>query len=218
MDSTALGLLLRRDGEHLQPVYCCHRPNGGNVTRKELAAAAELADWVWGTQLLILYWPKKGAPPQWLSEYGDVEEAKALPVASADKDHRNRRMLRALDEHDLAGGTVGVGVFGTSDEPGRTAERKRDTDPATLDAEVSGEVVTPTDLGLTSKADLLRAVGRRGAAPAQLAATESCLMWFAKHCGNCWSCVDRAEAFVGAWGHDPTPYRRGTSAWKIARS
>jgi hypothetical protein len=217
LDSTALGLLLTRwpAGERLQPVYCCHRQNGGNVTRKELEAAADLADWVLGRELLILYWERPKGPPSWLAEFGAVEETRAMPVDAKDKDWRNRRMIEALDEYGLADGKVALGVFLTPRDKG--AERRKDMKQSELAKGVPGELVTPRVLGIPDKTALLEAVGRRGDAPEQLWSTQSCLMWFAKHCGNCWSCVDRATAMMKALGEDRTDYRKNSTAWKLAR-
>ena len=214
IDSTALGLLMRRQGERLQAVYCCHRRNGGNVTKKEIVAASKLADAIWQTDMLIVYWKRKGGPPTWLDEYGDVGDSRHMPVPTSAKDHRNRRMLQALDDHDLADGTIGVGIIGIPSERGGR-QRAIDTDPAEL-RKLHPGIVSGNDYA-TDKADLIRKVGRRGNNADLLYATESCLMYFAKHCGNCWSCVDRARAFMAAWGEDRTDYRKDTTAWKVAR-
>ena len=42
--------------------------------------------------------------------------------------------------------------------------------------------------------------------------SESCLMYFNTHCGECISCHERVDAFMQAWGKDETRYRRGTYA------
>ena len=64
---------------------------------------------------------------------------------------------------------------------------------------------------------LLCEIGKRGRYPEIMWKSQSCRLYFKKHCGNCNSCRERAQAFMEAWGEDRTNYRRGSPADLIRR-
>jgi hypothetical protein len=220
MDCVCLGILARRRGLNLTPVYASHRANVGNVTKKELSAAVPLARPVTGNELVTFKPPAKKQPP-WYGD--DVRYTPRLPVASERKSWRNRIMLDVLHDADLTGGLVVVGVFGGGERAAQ-AGRGEDVSKTGLAAHMKkigarGQVLTAEDFfkGEVDKVKLLNAVSPGSKEARLVRATESCLMYFASPCGNCWSCVDRARAFMQSWGSDTTPYRPKTTAWSIAR-
>jgi hypothetical protein len=160
---------------------------------------------------------KKPASPggdAWYGEHGDVHYVSGLPVSKKNKKRRNRIFLKILGK---TGGPdfdfVALGVFGPSTNdnvpPGDVCYDKLVKATPWLEP---GQLVTFESLGITNKADMIRSVGRRGRNPDLLYASESCLMYFNTHCGECLSCHERADAFMEAWGHDGTKYRKGTYA------
>jgi len=223
MDSVLLGILARRQGLGLVPVFMSHRGNVGNVTKKELGAAHGLAEAVTGRPLVVFKPEAKSRPAAWYGD--DVRFTDRLPVLKADKPQRNRTFLSVLHDAGLADGTVVVGVFGPG-ERAQAAGRADDVSKRGLQAHMRkigarGTVLTAEDFGGggrdSGKVDLLRQVRPRSKDAELVTQSESCLMYFAKPCGDCWSCMDRAEALLEAWGYDPTPYRSNSKAGRLTR-
>jgi 7-cyano-7-deazaguanine synthase in queuosine biosynthesis len=223
LDSTAIAILARRKGLDLTPVYMSHRGNVGNVTKKEITAAHKLAKKATGNDLVV-FKPKAKSLPAW---YGnDVRFTGRLPVTKAKKANRNRVFLEVLHDAGMADGLVLVGVFGT-DARGLAAGRAKDVSKPGLSAHLKkigakGTIKTAEDFGGASrdqgKTDLLKEIGKTSRQAPLLSQTESCLMYFGKPCGNCWSCVERAQAFMRAWGQDKTPYRPASTAGRLRRA
>ncbi|TFH67037.1 MAG: hypothetical protein E4G90_00440 [Gemmatimonadales bacterium] len=215
LDSVSLAILLERQGLgglEVLPVYMAHRP-GGNVTKKELEAAGPLAEEITGHELLIVKAKPKGND-DWYRKLGQVCYSRRLPVSKANKKRRNRTFLKVakdlgLDQCDR----IALGVFGPSANANvpeadvcydqlvkRTPWLKR------------GQLVTFESMGIFDKTAMLKAVGRGALNRGRVYASESCLMYFNTHCGECISCHQRADAFMEAWGQDKTRYRKGTYA------
>lgn len=218
-DSVALGILLKKAGYDLQPVYCSHRPNVGNVTKKELEAAARFAKEVAGRRLLILKPHAKGHEPSWWCNYGDVAFTTKMPVPMSDKHLRNRRFVAALREHGLDKGVVAIGLLGTNERTPQNRLADEETD--LLARHVRGELITPQGLfgglpKLDTKVALLRAIGKKNAA--LMWPTTSCRLYFKKACGVCWGCRERVSAFMTAWREDRTNYRPGSPADLLRRA
>ena len=208
----------------------------GNVTKKELVAARRLARQITGRELVVF----KPQTKRTADFYGpDVRFSSRLPVVKAKKPWRNRIMLDVLADHGLASKQTWVGVFGDlgMGPRARAAGRGPDVSQEGLQAHLhrrrgldhelrlkgpatvhTGDELTPrgTVGELAHKTALVKAVSSVAADLKLLHQTESCLMWWGKHCGNCWSCVDRANAFMAATGADPTRYKRGTTAYRRA--
>lgn len=223
LDSVALAILLKREKLKIIPVYMGHR-HGGNVTKKEVVTAGQLSQKIAGRELEIF--KKRPASPgadAWYREWGSVNYTPYLPVSKKTKGRRNRIFLKVLKKAGLTGAEgvdfIALGVFGPSANPNvpkgdvcydALVRSAPDLEP--------GQLITFESLGITSKTDMLKKVGRRSKRNCELLwASESCLMYFNLPCGNCISCVERAEAFMEAWGKDKTPYRKGTTADRIKR-
>ena len=219
-DSVAYGALLAKAGLKLAAVYCSHRPNVGNVTKKELRAAALFSKKVLGRRLLILKPYAKGKEPSWWCEFGDVAFTTKMPVPKAEKHLRNRRFMAALREHDLDKGVVAIGLLGTNERTPKN--RLADEEHDLLKKTIRGELLTPeASFGfkgkLDTKAALLRCIGDDEALRKVIWASTSCRLYFKKHCGTCWGCKERVQAFMKAWGKDRTVYRPGSWADKFRR-
>ncbi len=218
LDSVGLAILAKRQGYDLTPVFMSHRANVGNVTKKELTAARELAKRATGNTMVV-FKPKAKRLADW---YGPaVQYTTRLPVPAKRKNWRNRIFLDVLKDAGLADGIVLVGVFGGGERAAQ-AGRASDVSKKGLSAYLKkiggkGTVLTAEDFGTRDKEAVLRAVGNRKRTRELLTATESCLMYFAKPCGNCWSCVDRAEAFQAAGWEDKTGYRPKSTAGRLAK-
>jgi 7-cyano-7-deazaguanine synthase in queuosine biosynthesis len=211
MDSVTLAVILKKRGYDLIPFFMSHRGNVGNVTKKEMLAASRLAKSVLGRDLVIIK-PETARTPKWYGELGIVDESEKLPVSKQDKDWRNRRFLEILHEYGMADEVVALGTFGTEIHE-RTLSRAKDVTEAGLQAHLrkiggKGTVLTMAEFG--DKAGALRELP--AAARKHVLASESCLMWFNKPCGDCWSCMDRVKSITAAWGSDSTPYRAGSKA------
>ncbi len=234
LDSVAFGIVLRRKGHELEPVYCSHR-HGGNVTKKEVKAASDLAMDVCGRPLVVVKAPT--ANETWWEEVSaQIAHSRLLPVPKERKDQRNRVFIRALRETGIleAVDHVALGVLGVDgeteflDEESAEkviakvgASRLRDVTHEDIERDAKldpGVLITPAALGITGKVNLLRSVGRRESDQKLCLSSESCLMYFNKPCGNCASCKSRVQAFMEAWGKDSTPYRPGTWAARHKRA
>lgn len=229
LDSVAMAILLRREGLDVVPVYMSHRANGGNVTKKELTTAAHLAKALTGHGLAIVKKPPtRRGDDAWYTEWGDVYYSRRMPISKEKKGRRNKIFLQVakqlgFDQLDfIALGTLGVA--GESEFVGQermrrvSRQRLNDVTHEKLEATLEpGQLITLESLGLPGKVAMLKAVGHGKKARDACYASESCLMYFAKPCGNCSSCKSRAKAFMAAWGKDKTPYRRGSSADLVKR-
>jgi 7-cyano-7-deazaguanine synthase in queuosine biosynthesis len=223
LDSVAMAILLKRQRLKIIPVYMSHRA-GGNVTKKELVVAGQLAQEICGRELEIFKKrPATRGSDAWYSEWGNVNYTPYLPVPKKTKGRRNRVFLKVASKAGLTGPEglefIALGVFGPSANPNvpkgdvcydALVRSTRSLEP--------GQLITFESLGITDKTQMLKAVGKRSKKNCEyLWASESCLMYFNKPCGNCISCVERATAFMNAWGRDKTPYRRGTTADRLKR-
>jgi hypothetical protein len=223
MDSVILASIAKERGYDLIPFYMSHRANVGNVTKKEIVAASKLARTVLGRKLVIFKPPTKKTP-KWYSELGLVFESDKLPVLKGDKDHRNRTFIDILHDEGMADEVVALGLFGSTRVDGkeRTKARADDIIPARLSEYLKSIGGSGTILSL---AEYDGPGGEAGAkeraltdlpasAKRHVLASESCLMWFGKPCGDCWSCMDRVKSITAAWGKDTTPYRAESKADK----
>lgn len=219
-DSAAYGILLKKAGLDLQPVYVSHRPNVGNVTKKEIVAASKYAQEVFGRRLLILKPKAKGKEPAWWCDYGDVAFTTKMPVPMSEKRLRNRRFIETLREHDLDRGVVAIGLLGTNERTPKN--RLHDEEHDLLARRVRGELMTPQKTfghlpKLETKIALLKAIGKKAPWPRVMWDSTSCRLYFRKSCGRCWGCKERAIAFMTAWGEDKTDYRKGEWADRYRR-
>jgi hypothetical protein len=220
LDSVALAILLRRERMDVLPIYMSHR-HGGNVTKKEVVTAGQLAGPLTGKGLVIVKkQPATRGSDAWYTEWGVVSYNRRLPVPKDKKGRPNRTFLKVVK--DLGADTcefVALGVFGPSANSNvpaadvvydRLVKATRWLEP--------GQLVTFESLGITNKTEMLKAVGRRSKKNcALLWSSESCLMYFNTHCGECISCHERVDAFMDAWGEDKTRYRKGTYAARRKR-
>ena len=223
MDSVILAIIARSRGHNLIPFFMSHRANVGNVTKKELRAASELAKATTGNNLIIIK-PFTKTTPKWYSDFGDVHESDLLPVVKGNKDRRNRVFIDVLDEFGQADGIVALGLFGSTRVDGkeRTKERADDIIPSRLSKYLKSIGSKGTILSLAEYAGAGGEAGGKtralkdlpASAKKHVLASESCLMWFGKPCGDCWSCMDRVKSITAAWGKDTTPYRAGSKADK----
>jgi 7-cyano-7-deazaguanine synthase in queuosine biosynthesis len=220
LDSVAMAILLKKEGMEIVPVYMSHR-KGGNVTKKEVVAAGSMAEALTGHELTIIKkQPATRGSDAWYQEWGNVHYSRLLPVDKKSKGRRNRIFLKilrskGLDECDF----IALGVFGPSANPNVPDADVCYERLAASSRLEPGQLVTFESMGIADKVAMLRAVGRRSRKNCELLwGSESCLMYFNTHCGECISCHERADAFVGAWGKDKTRYRRGTYAARRKRS
>ena len=234
LDSVAFGILLAREGHEVEPCYVSHR-HGGNTTKKEAVTASKLARDVCGRPLVVVKAPT--AREGWWDELGDqvIHAKKRLPIPKNRKDWRNRIFVQVLRDVGILpeADHVALAVLGVEGETeflakdaaeslldSVSAERMRDVDHEDIERDTHlapGQLITPIAMGISGKVGLLRAVGRGQKNRELCWASESCLMYFNTHCGNCSSCKGRAQAFMAAWGEDRTKYRKGTFAWHCKR-
>jgi len=223
LDSLCLGILLRRDGLDLIPVYVHHRANGGGITSKEVKAATKLAPLVTGHELAHVRKRPRGTPKQVV---GDPDTrtfwtTKVPLTTKVKKNRRNEELIRALVDCGLGHGVVALGALG-HDEEARWVDLsgypfQRDIEHYHLQGKFprGPELITPQSMGL-GKADLIASVGPWHAD--EMFASDSCLMYFKRHCGNCKSCKSRAQAFLVALGEDRTNYRRDSWADRLRKA
>jgi len=196
-DATALAARLLSEGAHVTPVYIAYRGPGGK-TAKDLRFAKHSA------QLL-------GLSTEW------IDKPLVHRISGDEKSARNRIILGAIsrafaDKIDA----VAIGTYQeTFTACGQwTKDSNDDLDPAFLAAAVvpGHQLVSWDSFGVRCKTDEFRNLP----APAQAAlfATTSCQMWWRVECGNCYSCLERHEAFVAAFGKDPTNYRAKSKVGK----
>jgi len=227
-DSVALAIVLKKMGLDLQPVYMSHRPNVGNVTKKEIRAASRAACDIFGRRLLIVKARAKGKEPEWYQKFGYVAFSDRLPVPMSRKYLRNRIFLAVLGDLSLDFGIVAIGLLGTTERTPRN--RIADEEHALLQKKTKGKLVTPQDLFASSlrvsdrterklgtKAALLCEIGKRGRWPEIMWRSQSCRLYFKRHCGTCNSCKERVVAFMEAWGEDRTDYRKGSWSDRVRK-
>jgi 7-cyano-7-deazaguanine synthase in queuosine biosynthesis len=221
MDSVAVAMHLAKRKKKYLPVYLSHRSNVGNVTKKEIVAARKLAKKILGEELMVF---KKGAKsgkiPEW---YGKkVRLTDTMPVPKQRKNTRNRKFLEVLKEAGLADKEIWLGVLGTGSDPSSRASsagRAQDVTKQGLQKHLKkigakGRIRVVKDLpGVKTKVHLIKKL----ASKKNLFQSQSCLMYFGRHCGDCWSCVERAEAFMQAFGEDKTAYRQSSKAHHIVK-
>ena len=219
LDSVALGILLAREGHELEPVYLSHR-HGGNVTRKEADVASTLAPFVCDRELVVVKAPTKDET-WWEEISGQIVHTDDLPIPKKRKNKRNAIFLGVLRDTGilLDAKHVALGVLGESSVSARLRDVTHEDLEYDLDLD-PGFLITPASLGYTGKAgkaEMLKAIGRSSTDRKLCYSSESCLMYFNTHCGNCGSCKERVQAFMEAWGKDSTPYRKDTFCWKHKR-
>lgn len=201
-DATALAARLKDLGAHVTPVYVAYR-NFGGKTAKDLRAA------------------KRSAKRLGLStELIDGPLIKR--ITAEEKSRRNRIILEVISAAfaDGKAGSIALGTYqDTFDASGQwTADSNDDIDPAVLAPVIAPrghKLVTWDSFGVSCKADEFRNLSEQ--AREALFATVSCQMWWKIECGNCYSCIERHDAFMAAFGRDPTRYRPGTNARSKSR-
>lgn len=230
LDSVALAigrsLLYSNQLSPLLPVYISHRANVGNVTKKEILAARKLAKKLFGEELVVIKPDTKaGVLPDW---YGKrVYVTKRMPVIKTQKNKRNRKFLEVLKDYGLADKQIWLGVLGIpgAGDRSRAAGRAKDVTKEGLQEHLKkiggkGKIKVVRDLsGVKTKSDLLKKIETHYGKKFRpdIFESQSCLMYFNKPCGDCWSCVERAESIMQAYGQDRTPYRKDSKADKIRR-
>jgi len=125
------------------------------------------------------------------------------------KSQRNQHLIRVLasvarehNSHTVALGTLSKG----GDE---------DLDPKILSkvGMCNGvQVVTWDTFNVRTKAEEFMHIGPK--ARRAIFATTSCQIWWKTECGKCKSCKARHEAFMTAFGHDPTEYNPNSALGK----
>jgi len=185
-DAAALAYMLAKRGAIVVPVYVHYRERSGGKTTKDLRAARASARSLGIADPDIVRSPLRGP-----------------------KSERNAHLVRVLAQHARANGstTMALGTIKTDDDP--------DLDPKNLSREARAfgvGVVTWDYFGIRDKASEFK-----GITPEHrnfLFETTSCQMWWHVECGNCYSCIARHDAFLKAFGFDPTRYRTGSKLEK----
>lgn len=196
-DAAALAARLVSLGSNVIPVYVRYRNKGGKTT-KDLQAALRCAQKL-GLSIEL------------------VESPLVKPISADEKSHRNRIILKTISEA-LADRVqaVAIGTFKELCDPSGqwTGESNDDLDPENLVKELDSkhDLITWDSFGVTKKADQFRNLSPD--ARAAIFATVSCQMWWKVECGNCYSCVERFQAFIDAFGEDPTTYRQNSTVGK----
>lgn len=228
LDSVALAMArnIKEGAAPLLPIYISHRSNVGNVTKKEIRTAQKLAKKILGEELMVIKADtKSGNLPEWYGKRVFVTEH--MPVAKTQKNKRNRKFLEVLQDYGLADRQVWVGVLGIpgAGDRSRAAGRAKDVTKEGLQEHLKsiggkGKIKVVRDIpGVKTKADLLKKIEKhyKKRFRPDIFESQSCLMYFNKPCGDCWSCVERAESIMQAYGQDKTPYRKDSKADKIRR-
>lgn len=200
-DATALAARLLQIQAAVVPVYVAYRGSGGGKTSKDIAAAIASAK--------MLRLPLE-----------HIQSPLVASIKGDDKSSRNRLMLEAMAER-FAGtdiGALGLGTYLAVHEASGlwTEESNADLDPAVLvrsSGKKGHDLITWDSFGVKCKEDEFRAMPPH--ARKALYRTTSCQLWFKVECGNCYSCVERHDAFMKAFRRDPTVYRPNT---RITRS
>jgi len=224
LDSVAVGMILAKNKKkRYLPVYMSHRANVGNVTKKEILAAQKLAKKIFSEDLIVFKKEaKSGKTPEWYGK--EVYVTDGLPVVKKNKNNRNRRFLEILKEYNLADKEIWLGVLGIpgAGDRSRAAGRADDVTKEGLQKHLKkikgkGKIKVVKDLPkVKTKEDLLKQIPKKD--KKFLFQSQSCLMYFNSHCGDCWSCMERAEAMLGAFGEDKTDYRPKSKAGKLVLS
>ena len=198
-DAAALAARLLKLGASIIPVYLTYRNKGGK-TVKDLKGALDSA------KLL-------GLPTQYL------ENPLERPISGDEKSRRNRIILETFAQADFAQkvDAIGLGTFEERFEASGlwTDESNEDLAPSCLLPSLSGsglDLITWDSFGIFDKTSEFK--GLPAAVRRALYATTSCQMWWKVECGNCYSCRERHEAFLAAFGEDPTIYRPNSTIGK----
>ena len=226
LDSVALAMArnIKEGAVPLLPVYISHRSNVGNVTKKEIRTAQKLAKKILGEELMVIKADSKsGNLPEWYGKRVFVTER--MPVEKTQKNKRNRKFLEVLKDYGLADKQIWTGVLGIpgAGDRSRAAGRAKDVTKEGLQEHLKsiggkGKIKVVRDIpGVKTKADLLKKIEKhyKKRFRPDIFESQSCLMYFNKPCGDCWSCVERAESIMQAYGQDKTPYRKDSKADKI---
>jgi len=190
-DAAALAYKLKRLGAEIIPVYINYRKvSGGGKTTKDLRAGEHSA------QLLKL---------------PNILKVRA-PLGTKPKSWRNRFFVSVLASvaREQCAHIVALGTFKKSVNERRMIGRAtyNDLDPSVLTShghKHGVQVITWDTFGVKEKADEF--VEMDISAQRAIFKTTSCQLWWKVECGNCASCVARHEAFLKAFGSDPTSYR-----------
>ncbi len=198
-DACALAARLQALGAEVIPVYLVYRNRGGK-TSKDLRGAINSAKLLGLTTELL---------------DNPLERA----ITGDDKSRRNYLILETFARAPIAKqiDAIGLGTYQeTSEASGLwTEESNQDLEPRLLMSALKGtslRLITWDSFGVKRKADEF--VGLSNAARQALFATTSCQMWWKVECGNCYSCLERHEAFLSAFGQDPTVYRPNSTVMK----
>lgn len=222
LDSVAVGMVLAQDKKKKYlPVYISHRSNVGNVTKKEILAARKLAKKIFDEELMVIKPDAKGKLPVWYGKRVYVTDH--MPVPKTKKNERNRRFLKVLKEYGLADKEIWLGVLGIpgAGDRSRAAGRAQDVTKEGLQKHLKkiggkGKIKVVRDIkGVKTKADLLRKLPKNF--KPDIIESQSCLMYFNKPCGDCWSCMERVESIMQVYGKDQTPYRKDSKADKYKK-
>lgn len=218
-DSVAMAIIAKSKNKDYIPVFMSHRANVGNVTKKEIMAARKLAKKIFGRELIVFKSEAKSKKvPEWYGK--EVRITKRMPVSKKKKNRRNRIFLEVLQDVGMGDKDILVGTFDGSDESAR-AGRLHDVTQKGLQAHLrkkggKGKIIVGRNYGqktarqIPGKIGLLKAIQKlphKQKHKNSLFDSESCLMYFGTHCGDCWSCVERYDAFMDVFGQDKTEYR-----------
>lgn len=188
-DAAALAYRLRQTGAEVIPVYVNYRKTLGGKSARDMYAVRVVA------ALLDIPRPI---------------EVRA-PLGARPKGQRNRFFVEVLakiaKKHDADAIALGtIKNDGGREELGRAM--RNDLDPVVLTKHsnrVGVRVITWDTFGVITKADEF--AGMSDCARNAILHTTSCQMWWKLECGNCGSCARRHQAFLSAFGEDPTRYR-----------
>ena len=191
LDAVALAYHLKRLGANVVPVYINYRKmSGGGKTAKDLRLVDPVAE------LLEIPVPLRIR----------------APLGNLSKSHRNRFFVKILASlaKEQNGNIVALGTIMENPHLNEPAERAtiNDLDPAVLTRhgnKYDVKVFTWDDFDISRKTDEFSGLDVK--AQRAIFQTTSCQMWWRSECGNCHSCISRHNAFLGAFGYDPTPYR-----------
>lgn len=184
-DAAALAYRLQSKGTEVIPVYIDYRKTAGGKSAKDQRHARESAK-ILGLQ----------------------EPLVVSKLLDRPKSRRNRFFVEVLS--GIAGRHREAFVaLGTLREKG-----DEDLDPNILDRVAifsRTRIVTWDTFGVSRKFEQFRGMIMNEVARRAMFATTSCQMWWKIECGNCYSCIARHEAFMQAFGHDKTQYRKGST-------
>jgi 7-cyano-7-deazaguanine synthase in queuosine biosynthesis len=197
-DAAALAYHLKRLGANVVPVYINYRAmSGGGKTAKDLRSTDPVAE------LLEIPVPMRIR----------------APLGNLPKSHRNRFFVKVLASiaKEQNENIVALGTIMEAPSTNESIERASisDLDPKILARQGNKygvQVLTWDDFGVSRKMDEFAGLDIK--ARCALFQTTSCQMWWRPECGDCHSCRARHNAFLGAFGYDPTPYRQNSKIGK----